>query len=395
MAIRTVRFPMFPDMWFKSSFKTVLIKGLVCFCVAILSPLSLGDALTDSSMPTEFPERSLLLDITQAGERLIAVGERGHIVFSDDQAKSWTQAQVPVRVTLTSVFFVNEDMGWAVGHDGAVLRTKDAGQTWHKLLDGYEANELILEHAQRLYVQAQEKVDSASQEALEDAERHLENRYIQLQDAESFLEEGASRPFLDVWFNSETEGYIFGAFGMFLHTQDGGESWESVHERVDNPYWFHLNVAEKIGPSLFIVAEAGGIYRSDDDGQTWQKLESPYDGGFFGVTGDGKGQIIAFGLRGNAFVSQDNGRQWRALDTNSTNSFFASARLGDDSTLLLGNGGTVVQVNSRGEVQKTTSGAGQSPISSALWLDSGRLVTVGFGGVKAFSPQALLKGAEQ
>lgn len=395
MAVRTVLFPVFSNMWFKPIFKTALMRGLACFCVAIFSPLSLGDALTDSSMPTEKPERSLLLDITQAGERLIAVGERGHIVLSDDQAKSWTQAQVPVRVTLTSVMFVNEDLGWAVGHDGAVLRTKDAGNTWHKLLDGYEANELILEHAQKLYRRAQEQVQSASQEAKEDAERHLENRYIQLQDAESFLEEGASRPFLDIWFSNETEGYIFGAFGMFLHTRDGGENWESVHDRLDNPYWFHLNAAKKIGPSLFIVAEAGGIYRSDDDGQTWQKLESPYDGGFFGVTGDGKGQIIVFGLRGNAFVSYDNGRQWHKLDTNSTSSLFASARLGDDSTLLLGNGGTVVQVNSRGEGQKTSSGAGQSPISSALWLDSGRLVTVGFGGINVFSPQVLLKGVKK
>jgi len=395
MSIRTLCFPTLLSVWFKSIWQAGLTKGLVLVQLAVLSPLSLGDALTESSMKTEFAERSLLLDISQAGERLIAVGERGHIVFSDDQAKSWVQAQVPVRVTLTSVFFVNEDLGWAVGHDGVVLRTLDAGETWHKVLSGYEANELILQHSQKLYSRAEQAVDSASEEALEDAELNLENRYIQLQDAESFVEEGASRPFLDVWFRSETEGFIFGAFGMFLHTEDGGDSWVSVHDRVDNAYWFHLNVAKKIGQSLFIVAEAGGIYRSSDDGKTWQKLESPYDGGFFGVTGDGQGQVIAFGLRGNAFVSQDNGEEWRALDTHSSNSFFASARRDDGSTLLLGSGGAVVQINSQGEVQRTTSGAKKSPVSSAISLHSGNLVTVGFGGVQAFSPQALLNGTKK
>ena len=42
-------------------------------------------------------QQGLLLDVVLAGNRLVAVGDRGHILFSDDNGVSWTQAKVPSR----------------------------------------------------------------------------------------------------------------------------------------------------------------------------------------------------------------------------------------------------------------------------------------------------------
>ncbi len=75
--------------------------------------------------------KSLLLDVARAGERLVAVGEWGHIVLSDDGGETWRQAEsVPVRVTLTAVSFPDAKRGWAVGHDAVVIHTQDAGENW-------------------------------------------------------------------------------------------------------------------------------------------------------------------------------------------------------------------------------------------------------------------------
>ena len=65
--------------------------------------------------------QSLLLDATHAGKRLVVVGDRGHILFSDDQGRTWTQARVPTRQLLTAVFFLDDKRGWAVGHDALVV----------------------------------------------------------------------------------------------------------------------------------------------------------------------------------------------------------------------------------------------------------------------------------
>src|SRR5688572_4197764 len=52
--------------------------------------------------------RILQIAVTAAGRRLVSVGERGVALYSDDGGKSWTQARVPVSVTLTAVQFVNQ-----------------------------------------------------------------------------------------------------------------------------------------------------------------------------------------------------------------------------------------------------------------------------------------------
>jgi len=68
--------------------------------------------------------RSLLLAIAPAGQRLVAVGERGHILLSDDQGQTWSQAEsVPTRSLLTGVCFGNDGQGVAVGHDEVILTT--------------------------------------------------------------------------------------------------------------------------------------------------------------------------------------------------------------------------------------------------------------------------------
>ena len=55
-----------------------------------------------------------MLDASNTGERIVAVGARGLIAYSDDDAQTWQQASVPVSLTLTSVFFANPTIG--LGH---------------------------------------------------------------------------------------------------------------------------------------------------------------------------------------------------------------------------------------------------------------------------------------
>src|SRR5262249_10578900 len=73
--------------------------------------------------------RGLLIAIAPAGQRLVAVGDRGIIVLSDDRGASWTQAQyVPTQALLTGVCFIDAQHGVAVGHDEVIVTTADAGR---------------------------------------------------------------------------------------------------------------------------------------------------------------------------------------------------------------------------------------------------------------------------
>ena len=104
----------------------------------------------DSRLDVDYAEiqplaaESVLLDVTRVGDRLVAVGERGHVVWSDDGEK-WLQAEnVPTRATLTTVFALGERL-WAGGHDAVIITSGDRGRTWTREHFDPEAGQAVMD----------------------------------------------------------------------------------------------------------------------------------------------------------------------------------------------------------------------------------------------------------
>lgn len=293
--------------------------------------------------------KTLLLDVEKAGDRLVAVGSRGHIVYSDDQGESWLQAPAPVRQLLTAVDFVDDRHGWAVGHDSLILHTSDAGETWS--------------------VQYRDpEIDQGDDEGFD------------------FLE----KPLMDVWFRDTRNGLAVGAYGLLLRTEDGGQNWEDVSFAVDNPDGFHYNALTEVKDSgLFLVGEMGTMYRSPDYGDSWETLQDvPYDGSWFGVSSTGQaGGVLAWGLRGNVFRSTDFGDSWEQVELMSPNNgpleaTLAGGQLTDDGRLVVvGVGGVVAVSDDRGQSFDVTVRADRVALASVAGLPDGNLMLVGQRGV--------------
>ena len=75
-----------------------------------------GDALQRPALSVKAPQRTVLLAAAAAGQRLVAVGERGVVALSDDRGATWRQAACPVSVSLTMVRFADERRGVAGLH---------------------------------------------------------------------------------------------------------------------------------------------------------------------------------------------------------------------------------------------------------------------------------------
>lgn len=117
--------------------------------MAILAVLPIVIAL----LPAAFAQRpsvlapkateSLVLDIARAaGDVLVAVGERGHILRSEDQGDTWTQVPSPTRTFLSAVACTGATC-WAVGHLATILKSEDSGATWS--LEHYSTNNIPIE----------------------------------------------------------------------------------------------------------------------------------------------------------------------------------------------------------------------------------------------------------
>ncbi|MCD6582743.1 MAG: hypothetical protein J7K90_13175 [Desulfuromusa sp.] len=310
---------------------------------------SLANAATESAVKAPLASRSLLLDVQSTGNTLVAVGTRGHIFITKDNGNVWQQVDAPTQNTLTSVFFIDQNLGWAVGHEAVILRTQDGGNSWEK-------------------VYADPKDD---------------------------------RPLFDVWFKDARNGIAIGAYGLILETVDGGDSWElkpfqpeppsggvESDEAQSDEYFdefagdYHLNqIASSATGHLYMAGEAGHFYRSSDDGKSWSSIVTPYEGSFYGVLPLEGDSLLLFGLRGHLFRSDDAGADWIAITTESEDMLTGGICLNDNTIIIVGLVGTILISKDGGHTFNLHRQTNRVGISSVAQTTDGSLFLVGEQGM--------------
>lgn len=299
--------------------------------------------------------RSVLLGAATAGKRVVAVGERGIILLSDDAGKSWRQAAVPVSVTLTAVRFADAKNGVAVGHAGVILVSADGGASWQSVMDGERIATFALEAARA----------GTSAAAIRDAER--------------LVADGADKPLLDVCLLGEGRMLAVGAYGLAFASADGGRSWSSWMDRIDNPKGLHLNTVRRRGDTILIGGERGLALLSTDKGRTFKQLQVPYQGSFFSAELGADGALLLAGLRGNVWRSADAGASWRQLASPMPVTITASTARADGSLLFANQAGVLLTTDRDALVP--LAGAPLAPLNGVLALDDGKLLALGARGV--------------
>lgn len=319
---------------------------------------------------------SLMLDVVDAGDRAVAVGERGHILVSETRRDGWRQIEnVPTRSNLTAVTAIDGRV-FAVGHDSVVLRSDDGGLTWAR---------------KRVVLFSRDIPDPRN-----------------------------GGPLLDVMFIDKDNGFAVGAYATLLRTTDGGETWNYVDvlsrgdtspapevtdetatpTESDDSWNFdsaaldldeetdpHLNAITRTGNgNLFIVAERGAAFRSIDGGAQWERIQLPYEGSMFGVIGGPGDRVVCFGLRGNVYESSDLGTTWEKRDTGTDLSLMGGAMGSDGATVLVGGNGLVLSRSSDSAAFLMHTHPDGTVLSSVLVLGVGEYTVVGESGVSFYQP---------
>ncbi|WP_297896922.1 YCF48-related protein [Shewanella sp.] len=318
------------------------IAALGAGCLLSLPSFSaVSDTLSSQIQP--LASSSLVLDIAHAGQHLVAVGERGHVLVFNDH---WQQVPTPTSVQLTKVFFLNEKLGWAVGHDATIVHTQDGGQTWT----------------------------------------------LQMQSSE------IEKPFLDVLFLNEQEGMAIGAYGLFYRTLDGGVTWNEefhqellaeedvsylaelkesdqaayVTERASLLPHFNRVVALKDG-RLLLVGELGLVAVSEDKGLSFTRTAFDYDGSMFNAI-ETQDAVYVMGLRGHVFKAERSLAQWTEIEMPVQSSINGAMAVSDNALYLVGNAGIVIQLNQDDSTSIVTRRQGENLVSIAkdnqgnVWL---------------------------
>ena len=331
--------------------KIILFSILVCLTFG-------AQAQPMAALMSTLASKSLLTDIVKLNnDKLIAVGDRGHILLSDD-GERWQQSPSPVNVLLTDVFFLNEQVGWAVGHDATVIKTVDGGHTW--LVQHYSP-----------------KID---------------------------------KPLFGVHFKTSNDGFAFGAYGLFLRTSDGGKSWQKefhgellhpddlayVSELKDSDPQAYEDETSSILPHFnrvlidenhaYLAGEVGLFAISTDYGRHWQKVEPFYNGSFFDVASvtkaDGE-QMFVSGLRGHLFTAvadANEGASWQEVNIgvkSSVNRIITSK----DKLILIGNAGLLLVSSDGGKQYQSHIQSDGKALTSGVMVKN-KLVLTSQVGIK-------------
>ncbi len=317
--------------------------------------------------------RLLLSDVTRFGNRIVAVGDRGYIVYSDSNGETWERAEAPANLPLlTSVYFPDAKTGWAVGHDSVILKSTDEGKTWTQAY-------------------------SAPQE---------------------------QRPLMDILFLDDKAGFAVGAYGQFLETTDGGATWK-VRKVIETPKApppakktgkvaqdlaaddaksdddKHLNAIIRLADGkLLVVGESGTLIKSADNGKTWTKIASPYKGSYFGAIQAKDGSVVVYGMRGRIYRADAGLSKFEQVENKSVATLMGSTMLPDGAIALAGLAGTLMISRDNGATFAKQDTGTTKAFSSVVLGAPNAAVLVGESGARdvvlasaTAAPAAPAKGA--
>jgi photosystem II stability/assembly factor-like uncharacterized protein len=295
--------------------------------LVVAFPSSLHAAETSSELARLAP-KSLLLDVARAGDRLVAVGDRGHVLLSDDEGNTWKQIVVPTRAMLTGVSFGDAQHGCAVGHDGVILVTSDAGLTWTRQRRSTEIDTI----------------------------------------------------WLDVHMYDNAHGLAVGAYGKWVTTYDGGKTWVDVSDRGDESHLNHIDVGAD--EATYLAGEGGLLLIARKRDVEWDRADIAYEGSLFGTLPLPGKRVLTYGLRGHVFASDDAGKTWTEHELPVAVLIMAGVQLKSGVVVLAGAGGNFFLSKDGGR-----SFAHWKPaeylggVSALLETKDGALLAVGESGV--------------
>ncbi len=183
-----------------------------------------------------------------AGEKLI--------IRSKDGGTTWEElASIPETMFL-DIVFQDQNLGLAVGENGAILRTQNGGDTWTSILSGVNEDLLsvaFLKENHFVSVGENGKILLSTNGGLNWA----------------LINSGSSLQLNDLHFLNPTTGFVAAVEGKILKTLDGGSTWNLMNTLSNKNLNGVVFSSELIG---YAAGDGGLVLKTIDGGQNWTTL---------------------------------------------------------------------------------------------------------------------------
>jgi photosystem II stability/assembly factor-like uncharacterized protein len=271
--------------------KTFLLYALLPFAM-------LAKAQWETVNPTP-PLATYKSVVHISGEKYAATGGTA-IMLTNNSGETWQQAALEGAYYFNSVFFVDDETGYAGGYDGVLLKTTDGGIHWEQLNCGIddELYDIYFVNRDIGFIAAEYGVVLKTTDGGANwVKKTVNGEYSDL--------------FTIKFYNTST-GYASGDNGTLWKTTDSGENWTVT----DLDFWdvYDLHV---INENTIIAASDDGIFKSTDGGANWslkfQPGPKPIDWVVYRLSFVDENIGFATGKFNEIYKTVDGGDNWTAI----------------------------------------------------------------------------------
>lgn len=246
-----------------------------------------------------------------------------------ERPNGWEIMKTPVEASLRGLSALTPEIAWASGSEGTWLRTIDAGKTWdHGVIAGLDTVDFRSIHG----------FDALTAIAVSAGQPAVIYKTIDGGQTWILKHQESEKAFLDgISFADEKRGYVFGdpvdGKWMILQTFNQGESWYPVTnlpDAAEGEAGFAASASSFLADATNLWLGSGGkeanLYRSTNQGETWEKFSSPLiqgeaSQGIFSIATIGAGEIYCVGgdytlldsTRGTAGLFLSEGKAWETI----------------------------------------------------------------------------------
>lgn len=229
-----------------------------------------------------------------------AVGDLGKIIKTEDAGENWS-IQNSGNYILNDVFFINNDEGYAVGNHSKILRTEDGGTNWFEVQSGTnkELRSIYFTDDNTGYIVGNQGIILKSENAGNTWSNVAEDPY--------------RKSLHSIKFVDSNKGYAVG-FQKIYKTIDSGLNWET-----DLNIGYQVNDISLVseGP-IFAVSQQGIVLKLDSSTNEWNRIAEylTYDLKTVFFTNSNVGYVAGF--NGDIFKTTDGGQSWNPQESGTT-----------------------------------------------------------------------------
>ena len=330
-----------------SSWRTahLLFPAVFCSCLVLAFLCEPAVAQTGAWMRQHVGSLAWLHTVFFLDEnRGWAVGSRGTLLATIDGGKSWQIRSQPTVDVLRDIYFTDDQNGWLLCEANLydlkskddpqtyLMQTTDGGESWKRInIQGADVNARLVRA-----IFSRGRGWAFGEEGTIFTTRDSGVTWTRLQSPTRHLLLGGT-------FIDDDRGWLVGAGATIIQTSDGGETWH-ISRLVDAS-----RTAVRFGATSFVdnrlgwaVGSEGSIYHTENGGRTWQQQSSGITADLFDVKFLDATEGWAVGAEGTIIHTNDGGRHWTAERSDTEHPLERIFFAGRTHGWAVGFGGTVV-----------------------------------------------------